>query len=184
MDRIDMVEKLKEKANVSYEEAKAALELTDWDILEAVIYLEKEGKVNQETGSYSTKGYRAMRGKDYYDIPHDTTGIGDMCRKFVKWVGKLIKKGMANNINADRYGERVISVPVTLFVIILICGFWAVIPIMIVGLFFGFAYSFSGPDLGRDDVNDVIGKATKVADNIKEEFRDASASREEDNTKE
>lgn len=176
MDRVEMVEKLKEKADVSYEEAKAALENTDWDMLDAMISLEKEGKVRRETGSYSTKS-KGAKNRNYYDMPHETTGVGDVFRKLFKWLGKLIKRGNRNTINADRYGERIISVPVTAFVLALLLGFWAIIPIMIVGLFFGFAYSFSGPDLGRDDFNEVIGKATKVAENIKDEFKDQRESR-------
>ena len=45
MDHFEMVEKLRTKANVSYEEAKAALEKTDWDVLDALVLLENEGKV-------------------------------------------------------------------------------------------------------------------------------------------
>lgn len=40
MDNFEKVEKLREKANVSYEEAKQALENCNWDILDAMIYLE------------------------------------------------------------------------------------------------------------------------------------------------
>ena len=46
MDHFEMVEKLRTKANVSYEEAKAALEASNWDILDALVLLENEGKVN------------------------------------------------------------------------------------------------------------------------------------------
>ena len=42
---LEQVEKLKTHANVSYEEAKAALESSKGDLLEAMIYLEKQGKV-------------------------------------------------------------------------------------------------------------------------------------------
>ena len=45
MDHFEMVEKLRTKANVTYEEAKAALEASDWDILDALVLLESEGKV-------------------------------------------------------------------------------------------------------------------------------------------
>ena len=44
MERMEMVEKLRLKAQVSYEEAKLALENSDWDLLDALVYLEKEGK--------------------------------------------------------------------------------------------------------------------------------------------
>ncbi|NLO13382.1 MAG: ubiquitin, partial [Clostridiales bacterium] len=44
MDHFEMVEKLRQKANVSYEEAKAALEHSEWDLLDALVYLESQGK--------------------------------------------------------------------------------------------------------------------------------------------
>ena len=46
MTNFEMVEILRDKANVSYEEAKAALENSNWDLLDAMLLLEKEGKVN------------------------------------------------------------------------------------------------------------------------------------------
>ena len=37
MDNLEKVEKLREKTGVSYEEAKAALEATNYDVLDAII---------------------------------------------------------------------------------------------------------------------------------------------------
>ena len=55
MDNLEKVEKLRERANVSYEEAKEALENNDWDLLDAMVALEKEGKtVKPEQTAYST----------------------------------------------------------------------------------------------------------------------------------
>ena len=48
MDHLEMVEKLREKANVSYEEASAALEKCNWDLLDALLLLESEGKLHRE----------------------------------------------------------------------------------------------------------------------------------------
>ena len=45
MEHIEMVEKLMEKANVSYAEAKQALENNNWDMLDALIELERQGKL-------------------------------------------------------------------------------------------------------------------------------------------
>ena len=47
MDNFEKVEKLREHANVTYEEAKEALENSNWDILDAMIYLEKNGKTRE-----------------------------------------------------------------------------------------------------------------------------------------
>ena len=45
MDRMESVELLREKAGVSYEEAKKALEESGWDILDGIIFLERQGKL-------------------------------------------------------------------------------------------------------------------------------------------
>ena len=45
MDKLEKVEKLRAKTGVSYEDAKNALEACDYDLLDAIIYLEKLDKV-------------------------------------------------------------------------------------------------------------------------------------------
>ena len=44
MENNEMIEKLIEKTGVSYEEAKAVLEEKNYDILDAVLELERHGK--------------------------------------------------------------------------------------------------------------------------------------------
>ena len=56
MDHFEMVEKLREKANVTYEEAKDALEASDWDLLDALLMLESKGRLQEmESEAYSTR---------------------------------------------------------------------------------------------------------------------------------
>lgn len=45
---LEQIEALTQRANVSYEEAKAALELNNGDIVEALIYLERQNKVRAD----------------------------------------------------------------------------------------------------------------------------------------
>ena len=51
MDNYQKVEQLVNKAGCSFEEAKAALEGCGWDMLDAVISLEREGKVKRKQQS-------------------------------------------------------------------------------------------------------------------------------------
>lgn len=46
------VERLCEHANISYDEARAALEETNGDILEAIINLEKQNRIQAPRGGY------------------------------------------------------------------------------------------------------------------------------------
>ena len=49
---LEMVERLKEKANVSYAQAKAALEYSGGNLLDALIYLEEKGAIPRTEGAY------------------------------------------------------------------------------------------------------------------------------------
>ncbi len=56
MEQLEKVEKLREKTGVTYDEAKIALEANDWDVLDAIVYLEKQGKIKSPNiSSYTTK---------------------------------------------------------------------------------------------------------------------------------
>ena len=55
MDNYQKVEQLVNKAGCSFEEAKAALEGCGWDMLDAVISLEREGKVKKETAEFKAE---------------------------------------------------------------------------------------------------------------------------------
>ena len=45
---LEQIDLLRKRANVSYEEAKEVLEKFDGDIIEALVYLEKNKKVNED----------------------------------------------------------------------------------------------------------------------------------------
>ena len=53
---LEMVERLREKASVSYAEAKQALEYSEGNLLDALIYLEEKGNIPRTENAYfSTK---------------------------------------------------------------------------------------------------------------------------------
>ena len=57
MEMIEKVERLREKADVTYEEAKAALEQSDGDLLDAMVLLERQGKVRKPAQSTFSTDY-------------------------------------------------------------------------------------------------------------------------------
>jgi len=180
MVRLDQVEELRKRANISYEEAKKVLEEANGDILEAIIILERQNKTNPPEGGgyYTTKDSTREQEsnenhgnkKEYHDR-EVSVSIGDLLRKLVGFILKLIDKGNRNHFEVEKNGERVIKLPVTVLAILVLFMFWVVFPLMIVGLFFGFRYSFSGPDLGRDDINRAMDSMAGVAENIKKEVK-------------
>jgi len=175
MTNIEKVEKLREKADVNYADAKDALERSEWEILDAMILLEKEGKVPTQQKivevEYTTRE-EEPQAEPASAAAGSRPGIGELLGKFFRWLGKLIRIGNANEFIVDKGDEAVLGVPVTVFVVLTVFCFWAVIPILIIGLFFGYRYSFSGPNLGKDVINNVMQKASNVAEGIREEIKE------------
>ena len=181
MVTLEQVEKLREYANVSYDEAKKALEKNEGDILQALIDLEQEGKAKspQDGGKYVSKaaveeesekteeaGKKKTKAKG-----EERSGFRDNMNRFLKWLGEIIHKGNINLLVVQKHGENIITLPVTVLVILLLVGFWVVIPLLVVGLFFNFRYSFEGPDLGSDKVNRVMDNVSQAAENIKQDIK-------------
>ncbi len=166
MDHFEMVEKLREKANVSYEEAKAALEAADWNLLDALVLLENQGKVSGGT-EYSTKS----ESSDYHsEHRRHAEAAGRVGRQIASGINNVGRYSVAFN----RKGETIFELPLLVVILLLIFAFWATVPLLIVGLFFGFKYSLKGAP-GVEKVNRVMDKASEVADNIVSEVRKETA---------
>ena len=179
MDELEKVEKLREKANVTYTEAKEALDNAGGDLLDALIYLEKQGRASVPPGGGFYSGadergdYRRTSAKDKRNA-NGGESFSDMMRRFGRFCLDLLKKGLVNYLDASRYGVHVFSCPILVLVVLVLFFFWATIPLYIISLFFGFSYRFRGPDLGRDSINNVMDSATVVVNDVKRSFTDNS----------
>lgn len=176
MENLEKVELLRTKANVSYEDAKSALEACNYDTLDALIYLEKLGKVGaSNVATYSTANNQQsaefVNAQQNYERSVHQKSFGDVMNSIFEGIGKLIKKGCETTFQVTRYGERKIAVPVIVLVICLIFAFWITIPLMVVGLFLDCKYRFVGFNSTKIDINDVCDKAADVAGNIKNDFK-------------
>jgi len=174
MVTLEQVERLREKTNVSFEDAKAALEASGGDLLDAIIYLERHGKVVPPTGggyysSQSTANEYQSTGKAQ-EPQRSGESFSEMMNRFGRFCGKLFDKGNSNYLEAKRFDKTIFSLPVTVVVILMIFMFWIVVPLFIVSLFFGFRYHFRGNELGKDSVNKVMDGASNAVDEIKKSF--------------
>ncbi len=166
MDHFEMVEKLRTKANVSYEEAKAALEASDWDILDALVLLESEGKVNngETKAEYTTQ--EKPRSKEYSWSTKNggevKMQVSDGLKKLWAWIKKMFTLGNSNQFIIRRNGDELVSMPITVMAILMVV-FWPFsLIVLFVGLFLGARYSFSGPNI-NSNVNEVMDKAQNKA---------------------
>ncbi len=192
MDHFEMVEKLRTKANVTYEEAKAALEASDWDILDALVLLESEGKVKAapEAQEYSTQEKK--------EFTWETRGGSEMrltvssaLTKLWDWIKALIKKGNKNQFVITRQNnklpghpvEELIAFPITVLVLLILVpgvGLPTILIALVIGLFLGARYSFRGPDI-NNRVNEFMDKAQDKAASAVEIHMDINGKQAEGN---
>ena len=165
MTHYEMAEKLSERMGVTMEEATAALEACDWEMLDAALMLERQhGAKGQEV--YSTQSAQERDDGERESAKKERRGL-------VATLGELLRKALSlgnrNHFEVRRGDEQLLEMPVTVLVVLMLFAFWVCLPLLVIGLFAGFRYSFSGAELGRDSVNSAMDKAAEVAEKVKEE---------------
>ena len=160
-----------DKTGVTEAEAWAALEQNGGDILDAVLSLERAGKIKKEE-PVENKTIERLEGDV---VNRDGSRAGNTSEKalrFVDSVKNLVIALSKQMFEVERKGEEILSIPVLVLIILLIVGFGVLIPLMIVGLFLGCHYHFSGAKAMTFDVNELSRKASEYAEDIKTEFSD------------
>lgn len=171
MNEFEKVEKLRQRADVTYEEAAAALKECNGDLLDAMIYLEKHGKVKKPSQSSYSTSYDAQ--PEYVSVSdtvknHSESG-SDLWTKFKHLCSIVWKKLNENFLCIKHDGKLVIKVPAWIFVIALLVSWPLVLTCMVISLFFDCRYSFCGQD-NMETANNVMDKAGEFAEQVKDEF--------------
>ncbi|MCL2152658.1 MAG: ubiquitin [Oscillospiraceae bacterium] len=180
MTELEKVEKLREKANVSFAEAKEALDNANGDILDALIYLEQQGKATIPAGGGCFSGVDAPAGDYQYSQNWEAHNkrrgetFSEMMKRFGRFLLKMFNKGNTNFLDATKGDSLMFSCPVTAAVVLLLFFFWVTVPLFIFSLFFGFRYRFRGEDLGKDSINAVMDGAANAVDDVKNSFAESA----------
>ena len=184
---LEQVEQLRAHAAVSYEEARRALEACDGDLLDALILLEREGRVGPEPPpSGPTRGPEAS-GKDekrFWGLAVTAGGHRGReergswrarLRELLAAAVDLLRHCTVNQFEVWRNGERMTALPVLILILLVLVAYWISLPLLVVGLFFGCKYRFSGPDLDKNRVGEVVNQVSaKVGDavgQVRDEFK-------------
>ena len=161
MTRLEMVEKLREKTGVTYDVAREALEKCDWDMLEALISIQK----NNGTYTPVTPVEEAPRTR----INHKTSvsGLGDKLRSAVKWIISLINKGEHTRIEISYKDEPLTDISVTATVLLLLVAWYVPVGLFLLGLFTGHKFRLSASSPTGVLLNNLSDKASEKAEEIK-----------------
>ncbi len=174
MDQLEKVEKIREKTGVTYEEAREALQQSNDDLLDAVVYLERQGKIKKpELEVFSTQTYSSDDFKKAADTYEKEThsSFGEIVDRFFAWCGDVLKKSWENYFDVKKEGKVIISAPILILVLLLIFAFPVSLILLIVGMFFGFRYSFRGNMNVKIDLNEACDKAADACDQIKKDVK-------------
>ena len=173
MERNEMIKKLMEKAYVTHEEAQEVLEKCNWDLLDAKIYLERSGKVeNNYTTTIIEINEEDQKKEDRNKKKHESYGgIGEVIGRIFKGLGKIISKGNKNYFEVKKDNEKPIRISLTISILLLLFFMPPTVILLIIGLFCGYKYSVGGPNMNCDGVNDVFEKVSESADTIKKDFK-------------
>lgn len=175
MEKMELIKKLAEKAQIAEAEAREILEKNNWDILDSMLELERAGRIHDagaKTGTgYSTENQNAQEFQQV-TVTASRTNEESTRSKLKRILRKLFQKSLDNDFVISRKGKEIVHLPVLVMAIILILWPWYTVALFCIGLLTGFRYSFRGRDLGTDTVNQTMDKMAECAEDIKVKVRD------------
>lgn len=199
---LEQVEKLREKSGLSYEQAKHLLEQTGGDLLEALILLERQGVLSGGSAYYTTRpgGTESSEAASAEDsgstgrprvwgltLPSQSRGQRDgqgsradsappgwkeQLRQLLAAGLDLLRHATVNQFQVWRNGEMTTSMPVLILVLLVVAAFWISVPLLVVGLFFGYQYHFAGPDVDGSKVGETMGRVSSAVHGMVEQVKD------------
>lgn len=180
MENYQKIEQIVKTTGCSFEDAKAALEAHGWDMIDAVIGLERDGRIKKETAAQSAPKAEEtveitaeVRRDDDTAGRKDSSGNSGSAEKKphrVRGFFRRIKEILLNNrmLVFKSSGQKILDIPIIVPVIALIAFFWATLIVAVLAMIFGYRFHFEGEDLGKTNINDTMDKATDYAEKVKD----------------
>ena len=161
MTRLEMVEQLREKAGVSYDAARDALENNDWDMLDALIALKRDSDY-KSTAEQKQAG-ADLSGKDG-GLREASGTVGEKVSSGVRFVLNLLSKG--ENLRVEvLYKDKLIgSISATVLVLLLLFCWYIPIGLGIIGFIAGYRFRFSNKTVAGKVMNNLGVKLKEEAD--------------------
>lgn len=152
---LEYIDELRKRANVSYEDAKAALERFDGSMVDALIYLEK----NQKLRAWG-------RGHHEHDHHHGHHwGGGD----FFKQVKEVWKKGNSIRLIVSKQEKALMNVPLAIALLVAVCTAKFSIAILMLSLILGCRYRIQN-SAHEAKINETLDKVHEQVDVFKKKF--------------
>ncbi len=148
-----MVERLHAKAGISYADAKDALERSGWDMLEALVLLENEGKIDPltafATSSDNSDSYEkvtATASKKENNFQETMGKIGDQIKN-------LFTDSITTYFVVMRHGKEILRLQVLIALVLCLCLWEGVLIALVVGLICDCRYTIDSAPAKNDTDN-------------------------------
>ena len=170
MENYKLIARLSENYNISQDEAKYALENNNWNIIDAILSLEENNKIQKPTVSIfytNEKQYNAQIPNlpaKRYKAERRSDGLFEFLCKVIDTCNNIF-------LEIKRKGKVYIRVPLTAFLILLFFTFWCMVPIIIIMLFKDIEFYLDSKNTDMTQVNVILKKATVIAKAIKEKVK-------------
>lgn len=165
--------RLRQEADLSREEAARLLEAHGGSLLDALLDLQRQGRVPRDRGGvYSTRSGQppppprapqAPEPQPHDEMPRFARRLWDGLRVMLR----ILDPRTGNCVELWWKGTLLTAVPLLILVIAVAAVFHIVAPLLILGLLLGCRYRCAGPDLDRKAVNDVLGAAADAIEDLK-----------------
>lgn len=142
MEHIEMVERLHEKAGISYTDAKDALERSGWDMLEALVLLEREGKIDPLTASTSSADNGTSYEKVTATASRKESNFHEAMNGVREKLRKLFDDSLATDFVVKHQGKEIFRLQVLIALILCLCLWEPILIALVIGLICDCRYSF------------------------------------------
>ena len=145
MITFEQIEKLRELADISFEEAKTILEKYDGDIIKATVELEKQGKL-----------------KDYVKLNKK----GKEEKKLMNTLKAWFNKGQSTRFLVKRKEDIIINLSMNFTIILLLFGFHIFIIGLVLSLFNGYKIKIIKEKSRVVEVDEFVNRASENIKNV------------------
>ncbi len=136
-----MAEKLVEKCGITYEEAGEVLKEADYDLLEAMIILERRGRLGNGVNKYSTGIMQNNYTSTRYESAADAESLGEFIKIAWKKLCEFCRDLLKYQVVISKNGREMINFPLILAIILVCCTAGVVFAAVVISLMSGCSYS-------------------------------------------
>lgn len=136
-----MAEKLVEKCGITYEEAGEVLKEADYDLLEAMIILERRGRLGNGVNKYSTGIMQNNYTSTRYESAADAESLGEFIKIAWRKLCEFYRALLKYQVVISKNGREMINFPLILAIILVCCTAGVVFAAVVITLMSGCSYS-------------------------------------------